>query len=217
MANEAQAKSVVQETKTDASACTRWDFTSDNGGTESAEMAPLSFPKVGDDTLGVHVNVKDTSSIGGQLNYVYVCSDALIIDVATAETVGGAAALEPLAAATEIFREDLDEGYVTVLVEMIAGAASSPALGEQVAARIAPWRAFAQGAIEATISDSPLASLVPVADAVYAVVALYLGLEMLSHLDGDRTPALALFDQASQLAAFFAGASGSSSEPKETR
>lgn len=57
----------------------------------------------------------------------------------------------------------------------------------------------------------------PVADAVYAVVALHLGLEMLSHLDGDRTPALAVFDQASQLAAFFAGASGSSSEPKETR
>jgi len=43
-------------------------------------------------------------------------------------------------AATEIFREDLDEGYVTVLVEMIAGTASSPELGAAVAQRIAPWR-----------------------------------------------------------------------------
>ena len=66
---------------------------------------------------------------------------------------------------------------------------------------IAPWRAFAQQAIETIVSESPLASLVPVDDAAHAVVALYLGLEMLSHLDGDREPALRLFDRASQLLA----------------
>ena len=103
---------------------------------------------------------------------------------------------ELVAVATDIFREDLDEGYVTVLVEMIAGAGTSPELGEQVAALIAPWRAFAQQAIETIVGASPFASLVPVGDAAHAVVALYLGLEMLSHLDGDRAPALRLFDQA---------------------
>src|SRR5439155_23792163 len=97
---------------------------------------------------------------------------------------------ELVVVATEIFREDLDEGYVTVLVEMIAGAGSSPELGERVASLIAPWRVFAQRAIEAIVAESPLASLVPVGDAAYAVVALYLGLEMLSHLDGERAPAL---------------------------
>jgi AcrR family transcriptional regulator len=124
---------------------------------------------------------------------------------------------ELVAAATSIFREDLDQGYVTVLVEMIAGAASSPALGEQVAARIAPWRAFAERAIEAAVADSPLASIVPVGDAAYAVVALYLGLEMLSHLDGDRAQALALFDQAGRLAALFTGTPESNSNRRETR
>ena len=109
---------------------------------------------------------------------------------------------ELVVVATEIFREDLDEGYVTVLVEMIAGAGSSPELGERVASLIAPWRAFAQRAIEAIVAESPLAALVPVDDAAYAVVALYLGLEMLSHLDGDRAPALRLFEQASRLANF---------------
>ena len=44
---------------------------------------------------------------------------------------------------------------------------------------------------------------VPVDDAAHAVVALYLGLEMLSHLDGDREPALRLFDRAGQLATLF--------------
>jgi len=112
---------------------------------------------------------------------------------------------ELVGVATEIFREDLDQGYVSVLVELIAGAASSPALGEQVAERIAPWRSFAEDAIERTLADSPLASLVPVGDAAYAVVALYLGLEMLSHLDGDRTRALALFTHAGRLASFATG------------
>ena len=111
---------------------------------------------------------------------------------------------ELVTAATEIFREDLDEGYVTVLVEMIAGAATAPELGEQVARRIAPWRTFANDAIAGALEGSPLASLLPVGDAAYAVVALYLGMEMLSHLDGDRAPALSLFDQAGKFAALFA-------------
>src|SRR4051794_477797 len=95
---------------------------------------------------------------------------------------------ELVAAATEIFREDLDEGYVTVLVEMIAGAATSPELGEQVARRIEPWRAFARDRIAAALAATPFASILPVDDAAYAVVALYLGMEMLSHLDDDRAP-----------------------------
>ena len=112
---------------------------------------------------------------------------------------------ELVRAATEIFREDLDEGYVTVLVEMIAGAAPTPELAAQVAQRIAPWREFAQSTIETAVAESPLASMIPVADAAYAVVALYLGMEMLSHLDGDRSPALSLFDQAARFATLFAG------------
>ena len=37
--------------------------------------------------------------------------------------------------ATDIFSEDLDAGYVAVLVEMIAGASSTPGLGPEVSAR----------------------------------------------------------------------------------
>ena len=137
------------------------------------------------------------------------------MDRYSAAVDGAATGGELVAVATDIFREDLDEGYVTVLVEMIAGAGSSPELGERVAELIAPWRAFAQRAIETIVSDSPLASLVPVGDAAHAVVALYLGLEMLSHLDGDRAAALRLFDQASRLVAVF-GAPAASSQTRET-
>jgi AcrR family transcriptional regulator len=102
--------------------------------------------------------------------------------------------------AAQIFREDLDEGYVSVLVEMMAGATSSPALGEEVAKRIAPWLSFTRDVIDQALAATPFSSVVPTEDAAYAVVALYLGLEMLSHLDGDRSRALALFERAGSLA-----------------
>ena len=100
-----------------------------------------------------------------------------------------------------IFRNDLDAGYITVLVEMIAGASTTPGLGPEVSARIQPWRAFAQSSIEAALGASPLRDAIPAAELAHAVVALYLGLEMLSHLDGDPGPALALFARAKLLAA----------------
>jgi AcrR family transcriptional regulator len=101
-----------------------------------------------------------------------------------------------------IFRNDLDAGYITVLVEMIAGASSTPGLGPEVSARIGPWRAFAQSSIEAALGASPLRSVIPAEEMAHAVVALYLGLEMLSHLDRDSEAALALFTRAKQLAPF---------------
>ena len=102
--------------------------------------------------------------------------------------------------ARSIFTEDLDSGHVTVLVEMIAGARSVPGLGEQVAARVAPWREFAEAAVRRGLASSPLARLLPAKDVAHAVVAGFLGLEQLANLDGDRAAALALFDRASALA-----------------
>jgi AcrR family transcriptional regulator len=102
--------------------------------------------------------------------------------------------------ARSIFTEDLDSGHVTVLVEMIAGARSVPGLGQQVAARVAPWREFAEAAVRRGLASSPLARLLPAKDVAHAVVAGFLGLEQLANLDGDRAAALALFDRAAALA-----------------
>jgi AcrR family transcriptional regulator len=101
--------------------------------------------------------------------------------------------------AAAIFREDLEAGYVTVLAEMIAGAASTPGLGAEVAVRIETWKQFALQVIDSALG-SALGPLIPSGDLAYGAVALYLGLELLSHLDGDRTRALNLFDHAKQVA-----------------
>jgi AcrR family transcriptional regulator len=115
--------------------------------------------------------------------------------------------VEMVDVASGIFSDDLDAGYVTVLVEMIAGASATPGLGPEVAARIGPWTEFAQRAIASALADSPFGSMLPSRDVAYGIVAMYLGLEMLSHLDGDRAPALALFAHATQLANLFSPSS----------
>ena len=102
--------------------------------------------------------------------------------------------------AMDIFREDLDAGYVAVLAEMIAGASSTPGLGSEVSARLGPWFAFAERAVATTVGGSPLDAVLPPGDVAYAIVALYLGFEMLTHLDGDRARALGLFAHAKNLA-----------------
>lgn len=97
--------------------------------------------------------------------------------------------------ARAIFSEDLDAGHVTVLVEMITGAQSTPGLGEEVAARLAPWRDFAESAVRTALAGSPVELLLPAKELAHAVVAGFLGLELLASLDGDRAAALTLFDR----------------------
>ncbi|MGH9008051.1 MAG: TetR/AcrR family transcriptional regulator [Acidimicrobiales bacterium] len=113
--------------------------------------------------------------------------------------------------AESVFKEDLEAGHIAVLAEMVAGASSTPGLGHEVAARIAPWRDFAAHALQNALGSTVLPEMVPTEEVAHAIVALYLGLEMLAHLDGDRSPALRLFDQARQLAALFAAFTGSPS------
>jgi AcrR family transcriptional regulator len=102
--------------------------------------------------------------------------------------------------AQTILTEDLDSGYVTVLVEMISGAQSVPGLGDQVAQRLVPWKAFAEEAVQRALDVVPLGPLVSAAEAAHAIVAGLLGLELLANLDGDRAQAIALFGRARMLA-----------------
>jgi AcrR family transcriptional regulator len=116
-------------------------------------------------------------------------------------SVAGSGSLAELAdVASGIIATDLDSGDAAVLVEMIAGSSATPGLGEEVAKRITPWEDFARDAIERALGASPLGSLVTAAELAHGVVALFLGLELLSHLDGDRSRAVALFQRARSLA-----------------
>jgi AcrR family transcriptional regulator len=103
--------------------------------------------------------------------------------------------------AGRIYREDLASGHVKVMVELIAGASSDPELAPAIVARVEPWIAFAREQAARFAETSPLGSMAPPEDVAYAVVALFLGLELLSHLEGDTARTERLFQLADGLAA----------------
>lgn len=107
--------------------------------------------------------------------------------------------------AGSIFREDLEQGHAAVLLAMIAGAASTPSLGKEVAGRVQPWTEFAANAITGAIDRSVLGSLVSAGDIGFTIVALYLGLEMLAQLGGDHASVDALFERAKALTPLLSG------------
>jgi len=107
--------------------------------------------------------------------------------------------------AARIYREDLESGHIKVLAELIAGASSSPSLGPEIVARIEPWVGFTEEALGRVLAGSPLEPLVPTEDLAFAVVALYLGVELLDHLNGQLALAERLIDTGSRLSSLFAG------------
>lgn len=107
--------------------------------------------------------------------------------------------------ARTVFVEDLDSGHVVVLLEMISGAQCTPGLGEQVSERLTPWREYAESAVRKGFAGSPVAAFLPASLIAHAVLAGFLGLELLANLDGDRSKGLALFDQAGLVAELMMG------------
>jgi AcrR family transcriptional regulator len=102
--------------------------------------------------------------------------------------------------ATELYREDLASGHITVLSELIAGSLDRPDLGPQIVERMEPWIDLAEDAVRSALLPLGLTDLIPPRTIAYAVVALYLGVDLLSHLEQDDTKAEAMFASARQLA-----------------
>ena len=96
--------------------------------------------------------------------------------------------------ARDIFRDDLENGYVTVLGEMVAGGVSNRELGRQVVARLEPWVEMVEHKVKALVAGSLFEPMIPARDLAFAIIALYLGIDMLSHLDGDHARAESLLD-----------------------
>jgi hypothetical protein len=83
---------------------------------------------------------------------------------------------------------------------MITAAHAVPGLGGQVAERLQPWRELTEQAVRSALGRSAAGRLLPPAEAARALVAGFLGLELLASLDNDRAAALALLDRAGSLA-----------------
>lgn len=108
-------------------------------------------------------------------------------------TFAGARTVPQLAAlAREIYSADLEQGYVTVLGELVAGGVSDRDLGRAVFARIEPWIKMVDRKLTELVAGSVFEGLVSPRDAAFAIVALYLGVDMLTHLAQDPSAAESL-------------------------
>ena len=96
--------------------------------------------------------------------------------------------------AREIYADDLENGYVTVLGEMVAAGVSHAGLGAEVVACLQPWVDMVERKLRELLAGSLFESMVPPRDVAFAVIALYLGIDMLSHLEGNRARTESLLD-----------------------
>jgi AcrR family transcriptional regulator len=119
------------------------------------------------------------------------------------ELAGVSSAAELLARLRALYAEDVAEGHVAAVQELVAGAASSPRLGPAIVERLRPWLGLTEDVAGRFLAGTPLAQVVPARELGLAVVALYLGLETLTHLDRDRAMAESLFAAAGPAAALF--------------
>lgn len=117
-------------------------------------------------------------------------------------TFEGARTVPELAAlAQRIYSEDLERGYITVLGEMVSGGVTDASLGAEVAARIEPWIEMVERKLEELLAGTPFESLASPGDLAFGLVALYFGVDMLSHMQGNQSRAQSLLDLATRLSA----------------
>jgi AcrR family transcriptional regulator len=110
------------------------------------------------------------------------------------ERTGGVdSAVELLDRLIELHEEDQSSGHVAAVQELVAAAASSPRLAEQVRQQGELWQSTAEELIRGQLRGQVFEALVPVPELAAAAVGAYLGLEMLSHLHANRVTPEELF------------------------
>jgi AcrR family transcriptional regulator len=107
---------------------------------------------------------------------------------------------ELMAVATDIYREDLAGGHITIFTEMVAASLAHPELRPELVARSDPWLDFVEGAIRKAAGDSPLLQLLPLRDIAYGILCFYLGVNLMTQLEPEGDRVERLFDLASGLA-----------------
>lgn len=110
--------------------------------------------------------------------------------------------------ATDLYREDLQTGHITVISELIAGSLARPDLGPEVVARMEPWVELVEEVLSDVLAGSMFGGIVQPRPLAFGIIALYLGVDLLSHLDRDHSRADALFETAARLVPILAPAIG---------
>ncbi len=96
---------------------------------------------------------------------------------------------ELVAVAGELHAEDLEDGHITVLSQMLAAAATNPELRRPMRDRFEPWIDIVERALVRVLEPTPYAGLLPVHDLALAVTGEFIGIELLLNLSDDAPDA----------------------------
>jgi len=118
----------------------------------------------------------------------------------TERTSGLDSFAELVATLRELYAEDADAGHIAAVQEMVAGATPGSKLAAQTLVEVARWEEVAVAVLGRYVAGTPIESLLPIRELATAAVAFYMGIETLSHLDGDRRRPYAVFDAAARTA-----------------
>jgi len=108
-----------------------------------------------------------------------------------------------LDAAAALYREDAECGHTTVLAELFAASLAVPALAAELTARMEPWILFTEELMRGFLHRLPVGGAVNLRVAAQATLAMYLGIDLLVHADGDRSRVDAMLEEARRLGAAF--------------
>ena len=113
---------------------------------------------------------------------------------------------ELAAAMEELYGEDLQLGQLTAVQEIVEAMAFDPHLGAEIAHRMQPWMTFAEQLAARIMEGSALAGLVDPTVIGSAVIALYMGLEIVARMQrGDTSGSRALVATLSATAPWVTG------------
>src|SRR5215467_14352162 len=104
-------------------------------------------------------------------------------------------------AAASLYKEDAESGHTTVLAELFAASLAVPALAAQLTARMEPWILFTEGLMRGVLHRLSVGGAVNLRVAAQATLALYLGIDLLVHADGDWTRVDIMFEEARRMGA----------------
>jgi len=116
----------------------------------------------------------------------------------TERTASAGGLTELVATLRELYAEDADTGHIAAVQEMVAGAKGSPKLAARTLVEVERWEELAAAVLSRYVAGTPIEAVLPLRELATAAVAYYMGIETLSHLDGDRHRPEAVFAAAAR-------------------
>ena len=89
--------------------------------------------------------------------------------------------------------EDVALGHIGAMVALLGATSSDPELRDDLAGIFASWQGFVEEKVAAAAAGTPLGPFLPTEQAAFVILALFVGVELLTGLDGNEERATELF------------------------